>query len=411
MKNDLLSVQPIPRLLRALLATLAIGVAASCYPAIADGDVRYVAIGASLLLILLVTTLHRTPSIWTQFTVFLIAGNLLTIPFSYDPAPGLPPNYREELRIAGDLSPGFTGIQLISTDSKGYRTNTLIDYDHKPEGTFRVFAIGGSSTEQILLHDEKTWVAILGEKLQAISGRRIEAINTGVSGMRAEQHIRTLRKVEKYQPDLILIMMGINDWIRHIRIGDDPFARSASDLLQYVDLRHSLLARAYRGGLKLFAKNAGPKEFDVRHYVRQMDSLNRASSRKFYPRDVSGNYRRYADEIAAFCRSRNMACVLLDQPSAYHADISGELRRQLWMTPPFEDYTLTLENMIYLAELYNSWLRNFATSVGLPLCRIAESIPPRTQFFYDDCHFNEGGARRVAELLTDCIVAKNLTPK
>jgi hypothetical protein len=178
-----------------------------------------------------------------------------------------------------------------------------------------------------------------------------------------------------------------------------------------VDLRHSLLAQAYGRVLALFANAAEPRDFDGSHYARQRDSLTRASSREFYPGDISSNYRRYANELAAFCRSRNLTCVLVDQPSAYSADISDELRRRLWMTPPYENYTLSLENMTYMAKLYNSWLSNFAKSNGLPLCRIAETIPPTTQFFYDDCHFNEAGARQVAELLADCIVANKVAPE
>lgn len=105
-----------------------------------------------------------------------------------------------------------------------------------------------------------------------------------------------------------------------------------------------------------------------------------------------------------------LVCLLIDQATAYDPAIEPELRKRLWMTPPNESYTLTLENMAYISGAYNSWLRQTAASVGLPFCGISQRVAPTTSSFSDDCHFNEPGARTVAKLIADCILAQKLVP-
>jgi lysophospholipase L1-like esterase len=254
----------------------------------------------------------------------------------------------------------------------------------------------------------------MGKILEERTGRRVEAINTGLSGLRADHHAATLRKIERYAPDLVVVMMGVNDWNRHIRTGGDPYFGSFYDLLEYIDLRKSLIAEAYRGAavrLRAGGKNGGsaePQRDDGTYLSKQNDSLTRPLQREFRPQTVSANYRRNAHEIMELCKRQKLACLIVDQPTAYDAAIEPELRKRLWMTPPNEDYTLTLDNMAYIAGLYNSWLRDTAANVGLPFCSVSPHLRPTTAVFYDDCHFNEPGAHAVARLISDCIVQHEL---
>ena len=67
----------------------------------------------------------------------------------------LQPNLVEVIDVQGDGMPGIEGVQRITTDALGYRVNRPIDYE-RPAG-LRVFAIGGSTTEDIHLDDHRTW--------------------------------------------------------------------------------------------------------------------------------------------------------------------------------------------------------------------------------------------------------------
>jgi GDSL-like Lipase/Acylhydrolase len=126
------------------------------------------------------------------------------------PVTTLEPNINRQFRVAGGEAFGVDGIQTITTDSKGYRTNTPIDYDRKEPGTLRIVAIGGSTTEDIYLDDAKTWTSLLAAHLSKALDRPVEMINTGVSGLRAQHHLFTLLESEKFSPDIAVVMLGIN---------------------------------------------------------------------------------------------------------------------------------------------------------------------------------------------------------
>ncbi len=75
------------------------------------------------------------------------------------------------------------------------------------------------------------------------------------------------------------------------------------------------------------------------------------------------------------------------------------------MTPFREDYTLDLTSMGGIADLYNQYLIRFARKQGHDLIDLAAAMPAGTASFYDDVHFNTEGARRVANVLTDELIA------
>ncbi len=85
----------------------------------------------------------------------------------------------------------------------------------------RICAIGGSTTEDILLDDESTWTHRVQEGI-AKQGKSAEIVNTGVSGLRAANHLATLKVVAQLEPDLVISLIGANDWAKHIK---DRFER------------------------------------------------------------------------------------------------------------------------------------------------------------------------------------------
>lgn len=69
-----------------------------------------------------------------------------------------PPDFRAQTEIAPGL-PGMSGRHVFSTNNLGFRGDALAI--PKPAGEFRVFAIGGSTTECLYLDDTETMPAVL----------------------------------------------------------------------------------------------------------------------------------------------------------------------------------------------------------------------------------------------------------
>ena len=82
--------------------------------------------------------------------------------------------------------------------------------------TLRVISIGGSTTAQPNVDDNKTWSNLVGEEISNFTDKNVEVINTGVMGLRAMHHYLSLKRTKIYKPDLIIFLMGINDWNYHV---------------------------------------------------------------------------------------------------------------------------------------------------------------------------------------------------
>ena len=75
------------------------------------------------------------------------------------------------------------------------------------------------------------------------------------------------------------------------------------------------------------------------------------------------------------------------------------------MTPPWADYGLEIESMAHMGRLYNAHLVRFAQDGGHGLCDAAAGMPPEQTLFYDDMHYTDEGAARMAELIAPCVRA------
>jgi lysophospholipase L1-like esterase len=329
-------------------------------------------------------------------------------------SPTLAPNLDIHLHFVDrGVAPGIGLDQIVTTNAYGHRTNGPIDYRHKPPDVLRLVAIGASTTEEHNLDDHKTWTSLTAKALASATGRKVEVINTALSGVRAEHNYRALLDAEAYAPDIVTFLMGINDWNQVVaRQQWSPLHRFLSRL-SAMTFGNSLLYRGLKqlsGTIQLGLHQAGlgggrmVLEDDGAYTASSVDSLARPKTLPFHPTAVDADYARWVGRIFDECRSQHIFCLFMDQPTAYSASTPAKLRKRLWMTPPFADYTLSMDDMIHLSRLYNDWLAQAVKSSGLAFCPLADKIPATTDYLIDDCHFNENGAQRVAEIVSGCLI-------
>ena len=343
-------------------------------------------------------------------TFVLLAAGLLVI--SLVPAGLLQGNYRTfpaNLDLTIDVSspdvPGIEGPQRVTTDARGFRTgNRAVRYEDA--SPYRVFAIGASTTEQGFLDDSRTWTRLLEKQLSAANSRPVEVINTGVSGLRLVHHLATLDRVEDLNPDLVLFLIGVNDWNRQVTAHFDPQDRFRKSLLSR--LRHrfqqSVLYTFYRVYIVLPQRNG----LVVRNhrFSSMTDRSRRSQVVRYLPEKVSDDYARDLAQLAIRCRKGAYRCALLTQPTSYYPGAPREVTKYFRLTPPGRSYTLDLDSLIHMADLYNDFSRDMAAKEGLLLCDLAAVMPKGTEAFYDDVHFNTDGARIVAQTLSGCLIGQ-----
>jgi lysophospholipase L1-like esterase len=347
--------------------------------------------------------------------VFLLAQALCKPEYFRDDYLTTTPNLDATMDFSGFA--GISGLSHITTDERGFRVSRPVDYQNG--STYRIYAVGGSTTKQIHLDDRKTWTYRLQEALSAAVRPDIEVVNTGLPGLRAAHHLATMKETLRLGPDMYLFMLGANDWMKQVL---DEY-RTLTDRIREYSLDRTLLGRAldqsytwmnpYRGEETARAatggeggnvqEEAGEESESVDPYLLKRGSLYRDDKRTFTPQSVASGYVETLEEIAATCRQHSVTCVFTTQPNGYKPGISPEFKRSFWMTPPDASYTLTFASAIRLAALYNDFLRRFTAERQLPLCDLDAAIEPSFENFYDEMHFNEQGARNVAVSLNECI--------
>lgn len=341
-------------------------------------------------------------AIW--FGVFLVIQSILSPVLMQSDFKTLPPNMHQIINIKAGV-PGISGKQTITTDSKGFRTTKKIDYQNKAD--FRIFAIGGSTTEQLFLDDKATWTHLLQENLSKITGMNVEVINTGVSGLRAIHHLATLRKISTMHPDLAIFLVGINDWNRQIKLAfsKETDLKTPGITRQQLVFRKTLLGktldRAFKYSMGLIKE---PEIIDEMgdYFVR--GSLERATVVSFTPDTVSQEYAETLSTISDECKKYKLKCMFITQPTGYHHGATEKFKKDFWMTPPNQNYSVDFDSMVRLAALYNAYLIKFSKENNHYICDPASRLVPTVENFQDDCHFTTSGARNMSAIINACVL-------
>lgn len=121
------------------------------------------------------------------------------------------------------LKPG-TEESHVYVDRRGdersvtYRINSLGLRDRevareKPEGVFRICAVGDSFTFGTAIDVEETWPKALERLLrQNLESDRVEVLNCGLEGLNLPQQAALLaNRIVKLEPDLVILCVYIND--------------------------------------------------------------------------------------------------------------------------------------------------------------------------------------------------------
>lgn len=346
------------------------------------------------------------PDLWRTYV--LLAVSLLVM--SLTPAGllqgdfrTLPANMDLTIDVSSDNVPGIEGPQHITTDAKGFRTgHQVIDYED--DAPYRIFAIGASTTEQAYIDDSRTWTRLLEDRLRTVAGRPVEVINTGVAGLRLVHHLATQADIEDLNPDLVLFLIGVNDWnlqvTRHFA-GDARYAKPWK-----VRLRDRFQRSVAFTFYQIYVALPQTSTLEVRdaHFTAMTDRKSRPNVVRYLPAAVSTDFAAGMAKLADRCRKGSYRCMLLTQPSAYYLGAPSTVTRYFRLTPPGQSYTLDLDSLVHMARLYNDFVRDFTAKEGLLLCDLDAVVPKGVEAFYDDVHFNTNGARIVAQALAKCIV-------
>jgi lysophospholipase L1-like esterase len=365
----------------------------------------------------------------TGITFFVIAGTFATAEWlarqQFDPmkyylrAPGWEIIFNPSPRGTPDINrPAH-----IVANRLGFRG------DMPSAGPPLMVAIGGSTTEDIMLNDSDTWV---GQLQRIMRERQPKAWigNMGKAGTNAIHHAIAMEKILPDLPhlDRVLVLVGLNDmlfdfrlhrpaeWpeVWHLQQTFMQFPTEYPGFLERLALYH--MVRRTIDGIR---RMDDPKLAFVQTVdYGKMTEDYRARRSKVAPEDfireppdmtaALTEYRNRLERIANIAAKNRTSAIFLTQPFIWKAEMNeaelgliyagGVGSPADWAKNPHNKWFETHALMIML-DAYNSTLLDLCTQRRWRCIDLARQVPKTVDMFYDDFHFSAAGAKAVAEIV------------
>ena len=290
---------------------------------------------------------------------------------------------------------------LTTHNSLGYRNDEFPV--EKPNGVFRIVALGGSSTYDVRIADnDKTFTAQLQHLLRDKYGfQNVEIINAGVPGYNSWEILVNLEfRVLDLDPDLVIIYEGTNDV--HARMvapgayrGDNTGRRQAWQAPSIAWWEHSALLRILARSMNL-SRQVGIDDFvSAPTYMSWPYDARLAAANLTTAELLAENppiyFQRNLENMVAIAQAHDVDILL-----------------STWAYSPYlNDYAAEAGYQQGFQE-NNRVVRQVAESYGVPLFDFAAVMPQEARFWADGRHVNEEGALAKASLFSAYLVTQGL---
>ena len=270
------------------------------------------------------------------------------------------------------LKPGWTREskdgKARTSNSHGFRGPEFAV--PKPQGTYRIVCLGGSTTYDDQVDDADTYPVQLEALLrQARPGRSIEVINAGVPSYTSAESLASLAFVcVDLQPDAILIYDNINDYRPRLYPNFDP---------AYFHYR-----KVWDGSARL--KQTGPSGSEmqgINSYLQWLPPEPEGDQAENVRRAGTWAFRRNLLSMCGVAKAHGIAIVLATVVCDPENQYSEEL-------------------MVQAIAEQNEVMKQVAAEQGALLVDLA-AVYPEGGFFADPIHNNAAGAKEKARIIAD----------
>lgn len=335
------------------------------------------------------------------------------------------PGLQAVLEPRAEILAGVSGPARFRVSTLGFRG------DERPADVeLSLLALGGSATECLYLDQDEAWPARLQTELGQRLARCVWIANAGKSGRTTRAHALQARHLLAQEPhfERVLLLTGVNDMCAWLGTGAKPDGHPPTDLLRAFDVlprgstpgpwwkRMALweLGRGIQSRLR-----GAPLAQDPAGAIYELWRAHRKGARRWLDQlpdaaPALAGFRAALLDLFASCTRNGTELVLITQPALWSAELAPELEARLWLGgvgdfqhQPGCDY-YTSAALARALALFNAELESFARAHGLELLDLARAIASDPRCFYDDVHFNEEGARRVASFLAEGLAALEL---
>ncbi|MBM4309405.1 MAG: hypothetical protein FJ119_00430 [Deltaproteobacteria bacterium] len=322
--------------------------------------------------------------------------------------------------------------KIIHTkNSLGFRgPDTPSDFDN----LLSLFAIGGSTTECLMLSDQHDWPHLTGEKLKPLF-RNVWINNAGLDGHSTHGHYLLMQNnIARLRPKVVLFMIGVNDTDPYSAYFHDQSLlkkntfktiaacstetvrwairgefRRALNALYYLSVHVAEQSHLTAGILNLYrtikARQQGLQhrciDFSTLAYRTEPD-VESDKKIKIFSNEVVPGFRSRLLRLIKLTKDAGIYPVLITQPALYGSGIDPDTGIDMNNIACNGNNGLTQWRIL---EILNDVTREVSKEEKIALIDLAHEMPKRSAYFYDFIHFTNIGSDIVAR-----IIASGLTP-
>jgi lysophospholipase L1-like esterase len=305
--------------------------------------------------------------------------------------------------IKNSINPKLDDLIINTRNSLGFRGPEL------PPGAdnrLTIITIGGSTTECHFLNDNKTWTYLLGKELQS-SFKNVWVNNAGFDGHSTYGHLVLLNDyVKKLKPCLVLFLIGIND----VESDAPSFHDKLNTRGAYSDLKHYIFENSEVLNLALnFVRGWRAQKFN--NTTNSMLVLNNSNQLKIpegiiqkrlsAQKNYLDKFHERLTQLVDTCLRNGITPVFLTQPNQFGDGIDSTTGTNLELYKIADDMNGKLQWR--LLELYNNVTRKTAREKQIDVIDLASLLPKDSRYFYDNSHFTNQGAEKIAVLVKNAL--------
>ena len=334
-----------------------------------------------------------------------------------------PPYHSFYYESNSEYTPGVFNNARFQASSLGIRSDEYEDEENV------ILVLGGSTGLDQLLDQKFAWPQRVQDKLNA-SGRvkPVWVGNLSRSSRASKHNIDYFETIVPYMPkaNVILVLVGVNDFQYYLRSSYGTYTAEQElsfnysvvpqnsiwdriALVRMYDITKNLYNRSKyafisgTGGIKMWRDCR--QSVDGRDLIGQLADMSEGLSA----------FRANLNRLVDMADSYGTRLVFITQPTLWREDI-GEAEKSMLIAGGVGSSSDWCEKREYYSvdalmrgmRAFNEVTRAVCDSRSLKCVDLAETLPPRAEFFYDDMHYSEAGADKVADIIVENLLG--LTP-
>lgn len=275
---------------------------------------------------------------------------------------------------------------IMRVDENGFIEPAFV---HEEPDLSIVF-LGGSTTECLIVEEEKRFPYLAGRALEQQSDIKVNTFNCGCRGNNTAHSINSLfNKILPMKPDYAVMMHNINDGVLLAYMGtywNDHFTRSmiVKEHYSFLETIRQLMVNTVPN-LYGFLKRKQWLDLDAMIHGQREDewAQQRGEQKKINVEELQKMYAANLRLFVLACKNYEITPILMTQPGnpAEEAPVINEI------------------DIKTLHRDFNTIIRYIAREENVHLIDLAKDIKD-PDFFIDFIHFNNYGSTQVAKVIT-----------